>query len=1090
MDISKPRFVLLPQDREIMQICGIDEKQYKAFMLQCYRSSITKPAEEPTAFLNFLIPIIIGIALSFAAQLLAPKPQEPDQTSEKRKGGQKYVTGQRSAPTSGFDTVQNVVEIGSTIPLVYANRREVGGTYYGGVRVNLNLLFSQLYSVGGGQLLRAIFAVSEGTLPQPAVSQYAIGNNLLNNYDLSISNNSRLSLYYVNGSQSDNRIAVGDHIAGRNPSSDVGNAQNDGGVDVFQTRQGSSWGSDFCFVATPSNQTIFGVSGFIGNNMPFRKNPIFQPVRAYNQSDTNIDPQGLAERLKQNKRYKGRAGVYQIYDTSTQTTYNNENLIRNVDIGDIVNYKIYKESDAKNRHIASTADVDFESYCTDVATSIASRQNSFDDSIILGDKYLIGTAQGVCTFRTSESFESEVVNNPPTGGTSIEARFTITAPGVIQYWDETTLNETKADDTEPPDGAAVTATSHSHIMRMAEGYFAAERASQFIEIGLRSNLNMNFNGICNFRDVARGNYNSDGIRNSRDYNKIDQQRRNNNVFYTSGTMTTPEIRYSFFRLSVREVGTAAYRTIPVFYAIRSMMSTPVYNYISFDLGEEKLWEFKFTPACSYEVMRSDSDSIIALDYKLNTRVYNDYFTSDPIRVYYTGTSVSKNESNLGVITLTTSDGENIGLTDTTSTAGQLFFDQGVYYGEKFARAAEYFMFNEITNSATSPEHEIVYVNCQTSNPTEPKYGNIAMVGLNIRSSKEIQALQQFSVYCNQGIGSTNKFPEVLLDLMTNTRYGTGKILNAAQIDTDSFAAAADWCEDRHYFFDGIIDSKINIRSWATTVAKNFLLDLVIRNGKFALEPVCDFDSPVTVSALFSAGNILEESFEFKYADEADRIPPRVSVKWREERQSTSSVNSTGMFPVVKQVTVRESTTSSDAPLETIDLTDYCTSEKQAIDVGKYTCRVRRLITHFVSFETTPTEAALNIGAIFKLGMETVAYEQPQNGAIASDGTVTSWPPLANGSYDVLLWNGKTNDIKDTTIIITEGTTSEENKNAVFCLKTGTKSAETYKTQALSYTDDGNIRCEATIYPVNDNGLSLITDGWETPGNWSIEGASP
>ena len=1071
MDISKPRFIFLPQDREIMQICGLDEQQYKAFMLQCYRASIKKPAEEPTAFLEILIPLIIGIALSFAAQLLSPKPKEPDRTKEKRSGGQNYVTGQRSAPTSGFDTVQNVVEVGSTIPLVYANRREVEGIYYGGVRVNSNLIFSQLYSVGGGQLLRAIFAISEGTVPEPDAEQYAIGNNLLNNYDLAQNSNSRLSIYFVDGSRSNNRIISTDHIAGRLPSVDLGNSQTSGGADVFQTRKsGSSWGSDFCFVETPSNQTTFGVSGFIGNNFPFRLSPNFKPARAYSGDDggntTDVDAQTVTERVKENKRYSGRAGVLGTEGTRT------------LSVGDTVNYIIYANSDAKTRHFYIN-DGTGESYCTDVAASIASRQNSYDDAIVLGDKYLIGTAQGICTSRTAAPFVSEVANNPPSGGANVEAEFTITSPGVIQEWSSTSLNPSNPDNVEPPTATAITATSSPHIMRMAEGFFAAERSSRFIEVGLRSNVSLSLNSMCNFRDIAEGQFPN---RVAKDYVDIDSARRNDNRFFTSGTVTSPETRYSFFRLSAREIGTTSYRTIPQFFAVRSMMSTAVYNYISLDMGVERSWEFKFTPVSSYEVMRPSSDAVTVLDYKLNSRTSDTYFNTDtyPIVVSFTGTSVSKSESNFSLPTLTTANGSSVGV---NGYGLDLDFDQGAFYGEQYGRIAESFMFNEITASATSPEHEIVYVNCQTSNPAEPKYDNIAMVGLNIRSSKEIQALQQFSVYCNQGIGSTNKFPEVLLDLLTNTRYGTGKILNAAQIDTASFTVAANWCEGRHYFFDGIIDSKINIRSWATTVAANFLLDLVIRNGKFALEPVCDFDSAVTVSALFSAGNILQESFEFNYSEEADRIAPRISVKWRQERQD----NSSGMFPIVKQVTVRESSTAEDAPLETIDLTDYCTSEKQAIDVGKYNCRIRRLITHSVSFETTPTQAALDIGAIFKLGMETVAYEQPQNGAIASDGTVTSWPPLADGNYAVLLWDGVTNRIQDVTITVTNGKTTHT--NAVFCLKTGTTSAETYKTQALSYTDEGNIRCEATIYPINGDGRSLITDGWDTAGNWIIDGAS-
>ena len=131
----------------------------------------------------------------------------------------------------------------------------------------------------------------------------------------------------------------------------------------------------------------------------------------------------------------------------------------------------------------------------------------------------------------------------------------------------------------------------------------------------------------------------------------------------------------------------------------------------------------------------------------------------------------------------------------------------------------------MTLAHTNPEHEIVYVNTQTENSEAPNYANLAMVGLNIRSSREISQLQQFSVYCEQGINSTNRFPDVLKDLLTNRRYGTGTILNPQQIDDQSFADAAGFCESRLYFFDGVIEEKLNIRSWAAQTAQAFLWTL-------------------------------------------------------------------------------------------------------------------------------------------------------------------------------------------------------------------------------------------------------------------------
>ena len=136
--------VLLPQDKQIMSLTGMDEAQYRWFCRQAILHSKLRPGE-PTAFLviPFLIKLTIGLALTYAASLLAPKPKQPSvgQPDVKDVQGQTLVNGARYTPKTGFDSVQNVVEIGSTIPLVYANRQVIGGMAYGGVRVNTNLLW-------------------------------------------------------------------------------------------------------------------------------------------------------------------------------------------------------------------------------------------------------------------------------------------------------------------------------------------------------------------------------------------------------------------------------------------------------------------------------------------------------------------------------------------------------------------------------------------------------------------------------------------------------------------------------------------------------------------------------------------------------------------------------------------------------------------------------------------------------------------------------------------------------------------------------------------------------------------------------------
>ena len=1038
---------LLPQDRQIMELTGMSEKDYRFFMRQTILHSKLRPGE-PTAFIDpvsILIQLIIGVALTYVASLLAPKPrqQEAGQLETRDVQGQNLVNGARYTPKTGFDSVQNVVELGSVVPLVYANRQRIAGITYGGVRVNTNLLWSQIYSIGGGQLLRAVFLVGEGTIQALDPTQFAIGNNLISGYDLERRNAGRICIYF---SPDGGRLKSTDYIAGVKSSEDVGNAENDGGSDVFQVRgPNNNWTNDFCYVSTPNNQTTFGLYGFIGNNLPFRINPTFRPaVIAQTREDGELnckeDGQQIAQRKKQNAVFAGRTGVVQGGDLS---------------VGDQVILAIYKSTDA-NRIFSN---LNGEVSCNDVGQAVSSRQRSADEQLNYGDLYRLGSALGICVDRTHEAFVSDADNDPVGGGTTVTATFDIIRPGYVDSYNAGILTS---------DGGTC-ATETSHVMQTAEANVSTERQGKIVELGLRSQMQINISGLCNYKD-------------GRSYEDIDyyacevdegQQAENANlVNFTSGTYSTYETRYSFFRISYRVAGTSSnYTEIEQLFGIRSTTGVAVYNYLRFEFDKSRRWDIRVTPISGWEVRSGrQAGELVVLDPHLNNV---NSVSSGNATVWYTGEVVSRSQDTFGIESF--NGGEVVG-------EGFNADDNG-YMVDAWARLAEGFIYNEVQATTTQPEHSVVYLNTVSENEETPRYDDIAIVGMNIRSSKEISSLNQFSVYVNQGLNATSNFPDVLYDLLTNDRYGTGQVLNPSQIDKTSFDDAANWAYNRRYFFDGAVSEKINLRSWGAETAANFLLDLIIRNGKFALQPVANFDGPETISSLFTAGNILEDSFSLSYTDDQDRIPPRISVIWREERE-TDTVDSKGLFPVVREVSVRESTTPEDAPLEKIDISDYATSERHAIDRAKWECLVRKYVTHTINFKTTPSEAALDIGAIFKLGMETISYDQPQNGAIAANGEVTAWPPIDDGTYPVLLWDGSIPAIQETDITITNGKSGFS--GAVFCLRNTVSTEQTYKTQSLSFDEDGNIEVIATFFPTDTAGKSLIVQDF-SDANFIIEG---
>ena len=208
-----------------------------------------------------------------------------------------------------------------------------------------------------------------------------------------------------------------------------------------------------------------------------------------------------------------------------------------------------------------------------------------------------------------------------------------------------------------------------------------------------------------------------------------------------------------------------------------------------------------------------------------------------------------------------------------------------------------------------------------------------------------------------------------------------------------------------------------------------------------------------------------------FFDVLDRTPPRVSVKWREERASLS-VDDNGLFPRVQEVLVRYNDSPADAPEQQIDMSNFCTNEQHAIDRAKWLIVQKLLVDHAVKFTTTPTEAGIQVGSVIKVGMETRRYDQPKNGSIGPDGLVTIYPPLGSGEFPVIIWDGET--YEETTIDVQDGRVRDR-QNCVFCLRDMENVAETYKVQSIAFNEEGNVDVEAIYWPLNDSGTSRLVE---------------
>lgn len=513
----------------------------------------------------------------------------------------------------------------------------------------------------------------------------------------------------------------------------------------------------------------------------------------------------------------------------------------------------------------------------------------------------------------------------------------------------------------------------------------------------------------------------------------------------------------------------------------------------------------FEPLSGFEVRQGHYGSALSVLYVLDPKKGPTTVSDGGINVVFNGESVTLNTNNFGIIfgnadpdldnTYVYDESTNSSDPDPTYN-GLPLVDTSTYIDD-YGKLAETFVYSEISSTADSgPEHSIVYVNEIVPNDDPaPSYDNLALAGINIRSSAEFQQFSQFSAYvtggreCTRllgGSGATHLFPDILYDLMTNDRFGAGSFVKSYMIDSTEFTAAAQWCQDRKYFYDGAVSEPVNVRQWSADLAATHLLQFGESNGKYFLRPAISFTA-VPIAALFTAGNIAADSFKLQYFDPEDRDPIQVSARYREER-TTTDLTSPGLFPVVREVLVREANASATDPIEQIDMSSYCTSREHAIDAAKFIIRMRRIPQHVINFSTTHEGVMSNIapGDYIKVAMDETEYDQFNNGAVTPEGALVSTKALADGTYNVVAWDGtEGTPPADATLTVSNSGTTATPTGVVFTVKIASTQMRVYQIERITSGDDGLFTIEAMHMPVNSSGVLEVADGFDTASNWII-----
>lgn len=1031
--------VLLPAEIELCKAVGLTEQEYWDFVRlnEAYNGERSKayahvPDVQNGPVVPILVNLVIGIALSAIAALLAPKPRAPEERKQPNPLQTEDQTSRsKFAPQSQFDSIQQLAVLGSVIPLVYCSTEGNEG----GVRVNSTLLWSYMTTLGRSQQLRALMLFSHGTVAsQPDFDGYAIGDLLINNYALG-----KAKLFFATGGGKpnnplDNRFlqSVADGQYGQGEMQDLAGGS---GRDPFAVE----WGSDivpfFSGARTPGTQTQFGTYAPMPNGSIY-KVPYELVLQISNSPQVKIDN---ATKVSKVAAVFPRFPYIDGPDRGTITSPK----------GTIVQYLmpgVQHDTEVfqpwgSNEIRQATDDGRFEA----------------DGNLLVGEIYMVGTGYGVCI---------QKIDSPWRPGALVVARIKLTTDATYS-----TFNT--------PDGLEPANTLL--IQRAAVATISNNRVCDRTDLIIKSIVYRRINGFANV--------------NSEPSNATIGEYEEDDSQISLGAMNVYNKRLSFFALQYRNIGDTDWQimTGDKYFCVLGRTPEAVYNMITIIHPKRKQYEYQLIPIAGNAIER----------FRLNTNMYfleaaSTFNSSTELpQVNY----INYNSPD-GMFTITYTGQERLLDSDVASNGEWVvkgYPGPGipVGVGSRNLRPrdgiSDYKVYEaEEMSNASAPEHEVVSVNelLEDYGTSGAQYTNLAYAGIRLNSGVEWSSFSEISAYFKNGIkvtkllggapDSTNLLPEIAYDLLTNTDYGVGDSVGSEQVNEGEMAVAANFCKGNGFFWNGVIGERVNIREWIYEQAGYCLLQFRIKGGQFSLYPDVPFnsngaiapDAQISASAIFTDGTMSDLKVSFLSPEERQLF--KATVLWRQD-----VVNG---FPQTRTVTVKLRASSDSVPEETFDMAGFCTSEEHAVTFAKYALKIRQLVDHGITFQTTPQLAMqLEPGQYFQVATA-VAHPRStgrsanrfKNGSISSDGTITGLK-LKDGAYPIQYWVPGTEGLRETTISVKGGSVADVSlRGSIFAVATQSETqTRMYKVESLTYAEDGLVEVAGSFTPLIGNRLAVL-----------------
>ena len=1112
---------LLPYEQQICDAIGITKEEYFEYfeLVHQYKKARPEEYELVPEVVNGLDPgtvglilTVVGILFQVAGALLAPKPKGPQEQKRRPNFDGSNIRGRtRYSPLTNFDAVQDLAILGSAVPLIYANRRDGRG----GVRVETQLLWSQIRNRHKHQELKVALMFSAGFIPNPPdLEGYAIGDSILQDYT-----NSKVRLVFKPGGQNQ-----GPSVANRGEDTANYDYYNDGfDYDSFDAPNGVFFKAYspikgqyewlHCTTRTSPTSAIFGAYNPMPNGHGFR----FQP-------DWPGKGDGEEEDIREaihNKRVKGYTGhmpyrcrVARLDSKAQEIQYivNSPRQLQ-VYLGDDIdenspyrglrkqyeqggNYFLLNQGSGdyiagngvNDAFVERSGGIDTGTQASDEARASAS------DSMDVGELYLLGAEVFRVTEIIPSSREPWDTEDRETRYHNLERENEYNFSG-YDYRGAFMDSPTRL---RRPDRAVP-------LQQVSIGNITTTRAVDMVEIGIKSKVYRQVSGFPNVNEL-----NTD---------LVDEYAKDGST-YSLGTVDIYTERLSFFRFLIRKVGTQSWDepTGTTVFAVRGRNPKELNNMIRIAFKERAEYEFRFIPISGTAVLNEGYDYFLLYEGKRYTKVVenNKYFIQAQCSRERFGTKDL--ESLIWYAELNDLPRQNGTLADSERQDNRNNNSMNPHN-----IISDWLLFDsEASSHQNDPEHEINFINEYIEQPEEftedesLMYSRLCYGALALHSSKEWRDFSSFSGYFKEGIyvkkvstangddddaikqsmnndaaRATNLLPDIVTDLLARKDFGVGEYVGIDQINLVSMRAAGKFCEGNNFTWDGVISDRLNIRDFIFDNAGFALLDFTIIGGKFGLVPAVPYNTNGTVNhaakpgdptfeirALFTDGNMREFKVSFLPPEEREMFT--AEVLYRRETENG--------FPETEAVTVRLTTEQGGFfrdPVESFDCTQFMTDKEHAIKFAKYALLTRKYVDHSVTFETTPDAAAgLYPGAYIRVASEISHYEPDNNrdwskrfsvGCITPNGKVISGQNDVDGQT-VYYWNSSMPEVRTTRVEVTDDgiVANTSLHGTLFSVVPNVEEPRVYRVESLTINEDSMVEISATVVPLTREKRMKVT----------------